>query len=61
MVRFLISMANLAPHFFTKLTRNKSDDGNFEVNEVFGLDIKADIVTLSACQTGLGDLVGGIS
>jgi len=42
-----------------KLTRDKSDDGNFEVNEVFGLDIKADIVTLSACQTGLGDLVGG--
>jgi CHAT domain-containing protein len=42
-----------------KLTRDESDDGNFEVNEVFGLDIKADIVTLSACQTGLGDLVGG--
>ncbi len=42
-----------------KLTRDKTDDGNFEVNEVFGLDIKADIVTLSACQTGLGDLVGG--
>lgn len=42
-----------------KLTRDKSDDGNFEVNEVFGLDIQADIVTLSACQTGLGDLVGG--
>lgn len=42
-----------------KLTRDKSDDGNFEVNEVFGLDIKADIVTLSACQTGLGDIVGG--
>ncbi|MZH04455.1 MAG: CHAT domain-containing protein [Nitrospinae bacterium] len=42
-----------------KLTRDKSDDGNFEVNEVFGLNIKADIVTLSACQTGLGDLVGG--
>jgi CHAT domain-containing protein/Tol biopolymer transport system component len=42
-----------------KLTRDKIDDGNFEVNEVFGLDIKADIVTLSACQTGLGDLVGG--
>ncbi|MBL4664637.1 MAG: CHAT domain-containing protein [Nitrospinaceae bacterium] len=42
-----------------KLTRDKTDDGNFEVNEVFGLDIKADIVTLSACQTGLGDIVGG--
>ena len=36
-----------------------SADGNFEVNEVFGLEINADIVTLSACQTGLGDIVGG--
>lgn len=42
-----------------KLARDTRDDGNFEVNEVFGLDIQADIVTLSACQTGLGDLVGG--
>ena len=42
-----------------KLARSATDDGNFEVNEVFGLDIKADIVTLSACQTGLGDIVGG--
>jgi CHAT domain-containing protein/tetratricopeptide (TPR) repeat protein len=42
-----------------KLTRDKNNDGNFEVNEVFGLDIQADIVTLSACQTGLGDIVGG--
>ena len=29
------------------------------MNEVFGLEINADIVTLSACQTGLGDIVGG--
>ena len=42
-----------------KLTRSKTADGNFEVNEVFGLEINADIVTLSACQTGLGDIVGG--
>ncbi|MBT5869791.1 MAG: CHAT domain-containing protein [Nitrospinaceae bacterium] len=42
-----------------KLTRSSSADGNFEVNEVFGLEINADIVTLSACQTGLGDIVGG--
>ena len=42
-----------------KLTRTETDDGNFEVNEVFGLEINADIVTLSACQTGLGDIVGG--
>ncbi len=42
-----------------KLTRTETYDGNFEVNEVFGLEINADIVTLSACQTGLGDIVGG--
>ena len=42
-----------------KLARTATDDGNFEVNEVFGLEINADIVTLSACQTGLGDIVGG--
>jgi CHAT domain-containing protein/Tfp pilus assembly protein PilF len=42
-----------------KLTRDQSEDGNFEVNEVFSLDIKADLVTLSACQTGLGKIEGG--
>ncbi|MBC8286929.1 MAG: CHAT domain-containing protein [Nitrospinae bacterium] len=42
-----------------KLARSATEDGNFEVNEVFGLEINADIVTLSACQTGLGDIVGG--
>ena len=42
-----------------KLRRTATEDGNFEMNEVFGLDINADLVTLSACQTGLGDIVGG--
>jgi CHAT domain-containing protein/Tfp pilus assembly protein PilF len=42
-----------------KLRRSATEDGNFEMNEVFGLEINADIVTLSACQTGLGDIVGG--
>ncbi|NIQ00935.1 MAG: CHAT domain-containing protein [Nitrospinaceae bacterium] len=42
-----------------KLTKDKEADGNFEVNEVFSLDIQADLVTLSACQTGLGEIVGG--
>lgn len=42
-----------------KLRRSATEDGNFEMNEVFGLTINADIVTLSACQTGLGDIVGG--
>ena len=42
-----------------KLARDEAADGNFEVNEVFSLDIKADLVTLSACQTGLGEITGG--
>ena len=42
-----------------KLTKDKKADGNFEVNEVFSLNIKADLVTLSACQTGLGKITGG--
>jgi CHAT domain-containing protein len=42
-----------------KLTKDEAADGNFEVNEVFSLKIDADIVTLSACQTGLGDIKGG--
>ena len=37
------------------------DPGNrrLTVREVFGLDIRADLVTLSACQTGLGKLEAG--
>ena len=34
-------------------------DGDLEVNEMFRLNIKADLVTLSACQTGLGHITGG--
>lgn len=35
---------------------SENDDGLLTVNEVFGLDLKASLVTLSACQTGLGNL-----
>lgn len=42
-----------------KLTRDLESDGNLEVNEVFGLEINANLVTLSACQTGLGHITGG--
>jgi CHAT domain-containing protein len=36
-----------------------NDDGRLTVNEIFGLDISSKIVTLSACETGLGDLSKG--
>jgi len=35
------------------------DDGLLTVNEVFGLDLNASLITLSACQTGLGDVSRG--
>jgi len=38
----------------------KSDlDGNLEAGEIFGLKIDADMVFLSACQTGLGKISAG--
>jgi len=42
-----------------KLAKDKQNDGNLEANEVFALKINADLVTLSACQTGLGKIQGG--
>lgn len=35
------------------------EDGVLQMNEIFNLDLKADMVVLSACQTGLGKVVGG--
>ena len=36
-----------------------TDDGQLAVHEVFGLDLNAELVTLTACQTGLGDISKG--
>jgi len=42
----------------SKGERNETD-GNLETQEVFGLNLKADMVVLSACQTGLGKITPG--
>ncbi len=37
----------------------ENNDGQLTVHEVFGLDLRARLVVLSACQTGLGDISRG--
>ncbi len=41
------------------LASENPNNRRLTVKEVFGLDIRADLVTLSACQTGLGKLEAG--
>lgn len=38
--------------------RDTADDGSLTVSEVFDLDLRADLVTLSACDTGRGKITG---
>jgi CHAT domain-containing protein len=40
------------------LTPGDGEDGWFKVPEIFGLDLRAELVTLSGCSTGLGKISG---
>jgi CHAT domain-containing protein/tetratricopeptide (TPR) repeat protein len=41
------------------LDQDPKEDGFLQMREVFNLKLKADLVVLSACQTGLGQLIRG--
>jgi CHAT domain-containing protein len=41
------------------LAKSGKEDGRLEVREIFGMDLKASLVVLSACETGLGKLSSG--
>jgi CHAT domain-containing protein len=41
------------------LAKEDKEDGRLEVREIFGMDLKANLVVLSGCETGLGKLSTG--
>src|SRR5262249_45023965 len=41
------------------LAKSDKEDGRLEVREIFGMDLKASLVVLNACETGLGKLSSG--
>jgi CHAT domain-containing protein len=41
------------------LAKEDREDGRLEVREIFGMDLKAKLVVLSGCETGLGKLSTG--
>ena len=44
---------------FMLFNQTEEDDGLLEVHEIFGLDLRAEMIVLSACQTGLGKISRG--
>lgn len=41
------------------LAGDEQNDGTLTVNELYDLEVNADVVTLSACETGLGEISNG--
>jgi CHAT domain-containing protein/Tfp pilus assembly protein PilF len=41
------------------LSQDSQSDGRLEVHEIFDLDLRSNLVVLSACQTGLGKVTSG--
>jgi CHAT domain-containing protein len=41
------------------LVKDRKEDGRLEVREIFGMNLQANLVVLSACDTGLGKLSSG--
>jgi tetratricopeptide (TPR) repeat protein len=50
---------DLPLYSYLLLAPTDEDDGLLTVSEIFGLNLNARLVTLSACQTGLGDISQG--
>jgi len=51
--------ADLPMFSFILFSPDEKNDGLLTVSEVFGMDLNARLVTLSACQTGLGKINNG--
>jgi CHAT domain-containing protein/uncharacterized protein HemY len=43
----------------TGISASSTEDGMLRSSEIFGMNINSDMVVLSACNTGLGKMVGG--